>query len=96
MARKLLLVFLAALAVGSLSVMSPVAAGAQDPAGAGAEAPRIVPRPNSGTEPTEAGDRGGSLQLMIPVVLAAGVGGAVWHLSRQSRRLRGGAQQPQG
>lgn len=46
----------------------------------------IVPEPNSGTEPTEAGDRGGALQLLIPLLIVAAIGGGVWHVSRQARR----------
>jgi hypothetical protein len=50
----------------------------------------IIPRPNSGNPPAEAGDRGGSLQLallgLILVVIATVVGVVV----RQSRRAREG------
>jgi uncharacterized protein HemX len=48
----------------------------------------IVPQPNSGQAPEEAGDRGGALQLLILAVLVVAVGGAVLHLRRQSRRVR--------
>ena len=48
----------------------------------------IVPEPDSGEPPTEAGDRGGALQLallgLVVVVLVAGV----VLLVRQSRRAR--------
>lgn len=50
--------------------------------------PQIIPEPNSGAEPEEAGDRGGGLQLTILASVALGVGGAVGHLVRQSRRAR--------
>ena len=48
----------------------------------------IIPRPNSGEAPHEAGDRGGALQLAVLglVVVAIAAGGL--HLARQSRRAR--------
>ncbi|HEY7072157.1 MAG TPA: hypothetical protein VH479_18660, partial [Acidimicrobiales bacterium] len=49
----------------------------------------IIPEPNSGHEPTEAGDRGGALQLAVFVGILAGVGviGALaWRESRKARR----------
>lgn len=52
------------------------------------ERPHIVPQPNSGAEPEEAGDRGGSLQLGIFVLVCATLAGGVAHLVRQSQRLR--------
>src|SRR5262245_3723516 len=48
----------------------------------------IVPAPNSGTEPHDAGDCGGALQLTLLALLVAAVGGAVALLVRQSRRAR--------
>ena len=54
----------------------------------GVPAPNIVPEPNSGAEPTEAGDRGGPLQLLILGLVVLAVAGAVTHLVRQSRRSR--------
>lgn len=50
----------------------------------------IVPQPNSGQAPTEAGDRGGALQLLIFGLVVAAMAGATWHLVRQSRRTRAG------
>ncbi len=50
--------------------------------------PDIVPRPNSGSSPTEAGDRGGALQLGILALVVAVIGGAVANLVRHSRRSR--------
>lgn len=50
--------------------------------------PHIVPRPNSGSSPSEAGDRGGALQLGILALVVAVIGTAVAHLVRQSRRSR--------
>jgi hypothetical protein len=49
---------------------------------------QIVPSPNSGSEPTEAGDRGGVLQLGLLVLVVVVIGVAVSHLVRQSRRAR--------
>lgn len=52
----------------------------------------IIPEPNSGRAPEDAGDRGGALQtaLFIGLVVAIGAGGAfVVHQSRQARAERG-------
>jgi uncharacterized protein HemX len=57
-----------------------------------AESPRIIPRPNSGAEPQETGDRGGALQLALLGLLIVVIGGAVLLLVRQSQRARGGDQ----
>jgi len=48
-----------------------------------------IPLPNSGRAPTEAGDRGGALQLAVFVGILAGVGvigGLAWRESRKARR----------
>jgi hypothetical protein len=50
--------------------------------------PHIIPRPNSGSEPEDAGDRGGALQLTVLVVVVAGLAGGVAVVVRQSRRAR--------
>lgn len=64
-------------------------AGAQDD-GSRNEVPTqdIVPKPNSGEAPDEAGDRGGALQLLLPALIVAAIGGGVWHVSRQARRAQ--------
>jgi hypothetical protein len=52
----------------------------------------IIPEPDSGVEPTDAGDRGGSLQLTVFVVMLAGIGlivGLAVRESRKARRARG-------
>jgi hypothetical protein len=52
-------------------------------------APRIIPLPNTGTKPTDAGDRGGALQILVFVALVVGVGGITAlavHDARRSRR----------
>lgn len=91
--RRLLatLALLSVLALGAL-------AGAAVPASAQSEgqvttttAPRggdIIPQPNSGSEPEDAGDRGGALQtvLFLGLVGAIVVGAAV--IVRQSRKAR--------
>ena len=51
--------------------------------------PHIIPEPNSGHAPEDAGDRGGALQTTVLVVVVAGVAGGVFHVVRQSRRARG-------
>jgi hypothetical protein len=52
----------------------------------------IIPRPNSGQEPTEAGERGGVLQIVVFVALVAGVGTIVVLATRDVRRSRSGAR----
>ncbi len=54
----------------------------------GAPDQRIIPRPNSGHEPTEAGDRGGALQILVFVALVAGVGTIGLLAARDVRRSR--------
>ena len=48
----------------------------------------IIPEPNSGQQPEEAGDRGGALQIVVFVLIVAGVGGIVAMFVRESRRNR--------
>jgi len=54
----------------------------------------IIPLPNSGREPSDAGDRGGALQILLLVAIVAGVGGATAMVVRESRRNRDRARQP--
>ena len=54
----------------------------------------IIPMPNSGNEPTEAGDRGGALQVLIFVLIVAGVGGIVAMIVREGRRNRAARSNP--
>lgn len=72
-------------------IATPVAA--QDPTSpsttAGAPAPDIIPEPNTDAAPSEAGDRGGALQLGLLAVVVVVISGAVFALVRQSRRARG-------
>ena len=55
----------------------------------GAAEQDIIPLPNSGREPTEAGDRGGALQILVFVVIVAGVGTIALLATRDVRRSRG-------
>lgn len=72
----------------SLELVLPTSAGAQDVPATAVPTQDIVPAPNTGHAPTEAGDRGGALQLLLPALILVAVGGAVLHLTRQSRRAR--------
>jgi len=51
----------------------------------------IIPEPNTGEEPHEAGDRGGALQLGLLALLVVTFGGAIAVVVRQSRRARAGS-----
>jgi hypothetical protein len=87
--RRLLLAFAL---VAALS--APPTAAAQDPGSTtsittGAPTQDIVPEPNSGEAPSEAGDRGGALQLGLLTLVVLAIAGAVAILVRQSRRARG-------
>jgi hypothetical protein len=48
----------------------------------------IIPEPNSGQAPEDAGDRGGALQLLVLVLVLAGVGVIATQVVRQARRNR--------
>lgn len=50
----------------------------------------IVPKPNSGAAPEDAGDRGGALQLLVLGLIVAAVAFGAWHLTRQVQRGRTG------
>jgi hypothetical protein len=54
----------------------------------------IIPRPNSGDAPHDAGDRGGVLQLAVLGLVVVGIGGAVALVVRQSRRARPDSSSP--
>jgi hypothetical protein len=45
----------------------------------------MIPRPNSGHEPSEAGDRGGALQLALLGLIVVGVGVVGYKVFRQTR-----------
>jgi hypothetical protein len=85
--RALIAAIVLALVVGLVPMRATVA-DAQEPPATAMTTQDIVPKPNSGHAPTEAGDRGGALQLLILALLAGAVGGGVLHLTRESRRAR--------
>lgn len=51
-------------------------------------APDIIPRPNQGVAPEDPGDRGGSLQTLVFVLIIGSVAGIGVVVVRQSRRAR--------
>ena len=80
---------LLSLLLAALLALGPHPAGAQEsttttvvPSG------DIIPEPNSGAEPEDAGDRGGALQTVLFLGLIVVVAGAGWFLVAQSRRAR--------
>lgn len=79
--------FVLAVLMVATAALGPTAP-AQEPPSTGLPTQDIVPQPDSGRAPEEAGDRGGALQLLIPAALVLAIGGAVLHLRRQSRRAR--------
>lgn len=48
----------------------------------------IIPQPNSGRPPEEAGDRGGALQVLVFLLIVGGIGGIAAMIVRESRRNR--------
>ena len=48
----------------------------------------IIPEPNSGSEPEDAGDRGGSLQTVLFLGMVGAIVGMGYIVVRQSRRAR--------
>lgn len=56
------------------------------------DAPGIIPRPDSGVAPDDAGDRGGALQATLLVVIVGGmvtIGALALRQSRRARAARG-------
>lgn len=88
MRRRPLVAFLAFGLAVLLHLLAPSEALAQDTPSSAVPTPHIIPRPNSGHEPTDAGDRGGALQLLVLGLVVVAVSGAVVHLTRESRRAR--------
>lgn len=80
-----------ALVVG-LVVLAPVApAQDESPSTTRTTLPEsggIIPEPNTGVEPSDAGDRGGALQTALFVLIVAGVGVIGFLVLRESRRKR--------
>ncbi len=86
--RRLIAALLVALV---LLVAAPAApAQAQDDELPPSQVPTqdIIPEPDSGVAPDEAGDRGGALQLLLLGLVVAALAGGGFHLYRQSRRRR--------
>lgn len=89
-----LLVGLLIVAAAGYTASFPVAAASSAPAQpepppstiAPDEEQGIIPEPNSGHEPREAGDRGGALQLLVLAVIVTGVGTVAALVVRESRR----------
>jgi hypothetical protein len=48
----------------------------------------MIPEPNSGRPPSDAGDRGGALQGVVLLLIVIGVGGIAGLALRESRRVR--------
>jgi hypothetical protein len=103
--RRLLLVAVAAVVAAALLAPSPVLAqdpgqrtvdGSIDTSGEPLPEPHIIPRPNEGHEPVDAGDRGGSLQLGLLALMVLAVSGGVAYVVHESRKARTAKQaQPQ-
>jgi len=58
----------------------------------GVATPNIIPAPNSGHTPRDAGERGGWMQELLFFAICgaiAVIGGLVWRESRQKRRAQG-------
>lgn len=73
---------LAAPAASAQSDGEPTSTTEREPGG------DIIPEPNSGTAPEDAGDRGGALQTVLFVGMVGGVAVMAWLVVRQSRRAR--------
>jgi hypothetical protein len=98
------LVLALAAAIAAVLLLTPAAAGAVAGGGGqgggddgrGADttdvtpvpSQHIIPRPDSGRAPTDAGDRGGGLQILVFVALVAGVGTIAALALRDMRRSR--------
>jgi hypothetical protein len=83
----------------ALALLAPAAAHAQDDPGSGDDTTtdvtpvpdqRIIPLPNSGHEPTDAGDPGGIGQVLVFVGIVTALGIIVLLLRRDMRRSAAG------
>lgn len=83
---------LATIILAVVVVLAAPAASAQSDEGttttARIEGGDIIPRPNTGAEPQDAGDRGGALQTVLFVGIVGGVVVMAAIVVRQSRRAR--------
>ncbi|HZM28949.1 MAG TPA: hypothetical protein VFB77_00565 [Acidimicrobiales bacterium] len=94
------LLVLVIVAFGAVAVPAPAGAAQPDPDDTTVTEPEpapgddIIPRPNSGAEPTEPGDRGGALQVAVFVGILVTVGVIVALALRDVRRARGRPDAP--
>lgn len=85
------LVAVVALALLLSSAVSPVAtAQERDSSTTVTQVPTrdIIPRPNQGVAPHDAGDRGGAAQLALVVAILGGLATIAFLATRESRRAR--------
>ena len=77
-------------AVGSLAGSPAAVAQSDEPVSTTAPEPGgdIIPKPNSGAEPDDAGDRGGALQTVLFIGIVGGIVAMGFLVVRQSRRAR--------
>lgn len=84
-------------AVAALVLVAALAAHGMPATTTGAQEPQptnevptqdIVPKPNSGQAPEDAGDRGGALQLLVLALIVGAVGFGAWRLSAQVRNAK--------
>ena len=76
---------------GGLALGLPSARAQDDDRGVQVPTQDIIPEPNRGHAPEDAGDRGGALQLVLLGALVVAVGGGAWHIARQASRGRTGS-----
>ncbi len=79
------------LAVALLTIPVCALAGEPTETTAAEEAPQMIPEPNQGHAPRDAGDRGGAAQIALLVGVTGGIALIVALVVRDSRRSR-----PQG
>ncbi len=84
------LVLATVVAVASLAGSPAVAAQSDEPVSTTAPEPGgdIIPKPNSGVEPNDAGDRGGALQTVLFIGIVGGIVVIGLLVARQSRKAR--------
>jgi hypothetical protein len=90
--RRLSTVLAASFAAVALTVaLGAAPAAAQEPPTTSQGTPvdqDIIPDPDSGQNPSEAGDRGGALQYAVLGLVVVGIGGGVYLAMRESKRKR--------
>jgi uncharacterized protein HemX len=87
MLRVIAVVLLVALLL-SMGVAALAQEGGDPATDPDSPAGEIIPEPNSGRAPEEAGDRGGSLQLAILALVGLAILGMAAHVVRQSSAAR--------